>query len=114
MITYDDFAKLELKVAKVISAERVEKSEKLIKMQLDAGDKNETGEPIIRQILGGIGKQYDPEVLVGKEIIIVANLEPRALMGETSNGMLLAASDMEGIISLLLPDKDIQPGSKVK
>jgi methionyl-tRNA synthetase len=113
MINYDDFSKVELKVAKVLEAVRVEGSEKLIKMQLDAGDKDEAGKSIKRQILGGIGKFYEPEQLVGKEIVIVANLESRMLMGEESNGMLLAASD-EGGISVLVPDREAAPGSGIK
>ena len=97
MINYDDFSKIELKVAKVLEAVRVEGSEKLIKMQVSVGDKNEAGEPVNRQVLAGIGKFYEPENLVGKEIVIVVNLEPRKLMSEESNGMLLAASDENGI-----------------
>lgn len=113
MINYDEFSKLELRVAKVLEAERVEGSEKLIKMQLDAGDKDEAGNLLKRQILGGIGKTYTPEQLIGKEIIIVANLEPRELMGLESNGMLLAASDEQGI-AVLCPDREVLPGSGIK
>ena len=84
-ITYDDFSKLELRVATVTVAERVEGSEKLLKLQLDLGEFGS------RQIVAGIGKVYQPEQLVSTQIIIVANLEPRALMGIESSGMLLAA-----------------------
>ncbi len=105
MINIDDFKKVELKVAKILEAERVEGSEKLIKLQLELGDEK-------RQVLGGIGKYYTPEELVGRQIIIVANLEPRQMMGLESNGMLLAASDESGI-SLLMPDKEISSGSKI-
>lgn len=113
MINYDDFSKIELRVAKVLEAVRVEGSEKLIKMQLDAGDKDEAGVSVKRQILGGIGKFYEPEQLIGAEIVIVANLEPRKLMGEESNGMLLAASDENGI-AILVPGKEVLPGSGIK
>ena len=113
MINYDDFSKIELKVAKVLEAVRVEGSDKLVKLQVSVGDKNEAGEPVNRQILAGIGKSYEPEVLVGKEIVIAVNLEPRKLMGEESNGMLLAASDENGI-ALLTPDREVLPGSGVK
>lgn len=113
MINYDDFSKIELKVAKVLEAVRVEGSEKLIKMQVSVGDKNEAGEPVNRQVLAGIGKFYEPENLVGKEIVVVVNLEPRKLMGEESNGMLLAASD-EGGIAVLTPDREVSPGSGIK
>jgi methionyl-tRNA synthetase len=114
MISYDDFAKIEFKTAYVANAERVPNSEKLLRLTLQAGDKNEAGELVERIVLAGIGKQYEPEVLVGKDIIIVANLEPRSLMGEMSNGMLLAASTNDGILSLLQPDKEIGGGWKIK
>lgn len=113
MINYDDFSKVELKIAKVLEAARVDGSEKLLRLQLDLGEKNEAGELVKRQILAGIGKNYEPEVLIGKEIVVVANLEPRKLMGEESNGMLLAASDESGI-AVLTPDREIQPGSGIK
>ena len=79
---------------------------------MDAGDKDEAGVLINRQVIAGIGKSYEPENLVGKQIVIVANLEPRQLMGLESNGMILAASDENGIV-VLVPDKDVRPGSEV-
>lgn len=108
MISYSDFQNVDLRVGKVISAERVEGSEKLLKLKVDLG--SEISE---RQIIAGIGKVYEPEVMVGKEIVIVVNLEPRNLMGLESQGMLLAADDESGPI-LLTPGKDAKPGSKVK
>ncbi|OGM94652.1 methionine--tRNA ligase subunit beta [Candidatus Wolfebacteria bacterium RIFOXYD12_FULL_48_21] len=105
-MTYDDFAKVELKVAKIKEAVRVEKSEKLIKLQLEVGEEE-------RQIVAGIGKAYTPEDLIGKEIIIVANLAPKALMGVESHGMLLAAGGGENPV-LLTPEKEIASGAKVK
>lgn len=113
MINYDDFSKIELKTAKVLEASRVEGSEKLIKLILDAGDKDEAGNVINRQVIAGIGKSYEPENLIGKQIVIAANLEPRKLMGLESNGMILAASDENGI-TMLMPDKEVKPGSGVK
>ncbi len=106
MITYDDFKKAELVVAKVIAAERVPDSEKLIKLILDVGAEQ-------RQIVAGIGKQYEPEQLVGREIVIVANLEPRMLMGLESQGMLLAAHDENGGAVLLAPDREVPVGSQI-
>lgn len=106
MIQYDDFAKLELRVATVLAGERVEGSEKLLKLSLDLG------EPEPRQIVAGIGRVYAPEQLVGTQIIIVANLEPRALMGVESNGMLLAAGGQDGAV-LLRPDRPVPTGSKI-
>ena len=112
MIPFSDFEKVELRIAKIISAERVEGSEKLIKLQLSAGDKNEGGEPISRQIVAGIGRVYNPESLIGREIAIVANLEPRKLMGLESQGMLLAASDDAGPV-FLMPEREALPGSLI-
>lgn len=106
--TYDDFTKLELLAATVTAAERVEGSEKLLKLQLDLGV--ELG---ARQIVAGVGKAYAPESLVGTQIIVVANLEPRALMGHESNGMLLAVRDEAGVPVLLRPERPVPPGSKV-
>lgn len=108
MISYSEFQNVDLRVGKVLSAERVEGSEKLLKLMVDVGP--EIGE---RQIIAGIGKVYAPEVAVGREIIIVINLEPRSLMGLESHGMLLAADDESGPI-LLEPDKDALPGAKIK
>jgi len=106
MINYDDFSKIELKVAKILAAERVEGSEKLLKLLVDLGLEK-------RQIIAGIGKVYAPENLIGKEIIIVANLEPRSLMGLESQGMLLAASDENGPV-ILMPEKEVLPGTGIK
>lgn len=115
MITIDDFAKVELKVAKILTAERVEGSDKLVKMQIDAGDVDEAGVRKNRQLVAGIGRAYALEMLVGKNIIVVANLAPRALMGIESQGMLLAATDpAAGVPVLLCPEKEIAPGSKIK
>ncbi|MDX9714920.1 MAG: methionine--tRNA ligase subunit beta [Dissulfurispiraceae bacterium] len=106
LIGIEDFAKVQLKIARVLSAERVEKSDKLIRLIVDAG-----GE---RQIVAGIGKSYAPEELVGKKIVIVANLKPAKLMGVESQGMLLAATGSDGTISVLSLDRDVEEGSRVK
>ena len=105
-ITIDEFMKVQLKTAKVIAAERVPKSEKLLKLQVSLGSEQ-------RQIVAGIGKKYEPEALVGKTIVIVANLKPAKLMGIESQGMVLAAGDSEvrGLMTLL---EDVEPGTKVK
>ena len=106
MITYEDFKKLELRVAKVIEVEKVEGSEKLLKLGLNLGGES-------RQIIAGIGKNYEPEKLLGKEIIIIANLEPKQLMGLESNGMLLAADSADGPV-ILTPEKEVEPGVFIK
>jgi methionyl-tRNA synthetase len=108
-ITYDDFAKLDLRVATVLEALPIEKSKKLIKMQLElAGGER-------RQILAGIKEHYAAEQLVGRQIIVVANLAPREVIkGETSYGMLLAAHDAQsGKVVVMGPTEPVSPGSKV-
>jgi methionine--tRNA ligase beta chain len=107
MITCEDFKKVELKVAKILSAERVAGSDKLIKLALDLGGKK-------RQIIAGVGKAYEPESLIGLEIAVVTNLEPRVLMGIESNGMLLAASSGNGEPVLIIPQKEVPPGAEIK
>ena len=106
LIGIEDFAKVQLKVGSVISAERVEKSERLIKLKVDIGEE--------RQIVAGIGKYYSPEDLVGKKIIVAANLKPAKLMGVESRGMLLAATGEDGTISVLTLDRDVKQGSGIK
>lgn len=96
---------MELRVAKVLEANRVDGSEKLLKLKVDIGAEH-------RQIIAGVGKKYVPETLVGREIIVVANLESRLLMGLESQGMLLAAND-EGPV-LLTVDKEVAPGSSIQ
>lgn len=105
-ITIDEFMKIQLKAAKVLSAERVPKSEKLIKLQVSLGTEQ-------RQIVAGIGKKYEPDALIGKTIVIVANLKPAKLMGIESQGMVLAAgdADVRGLLTVL---EEVDPGTKVK
>lgn len=106
-ISFDDFVKVQLKTAKILEAEKVEKSEKLIKLQIEVGEEK-------RQLVAGIGKAYTPDDLIGKTIIIVANLEPKALMGIESQGMLLAATNEEGLPILLSPEKGVASGIQIK
>ena len=113
-MTIDEFAKVELRTARVLEAERVEGSEKLLRLQVDAADKDEAGNPKNRQVLAGIGKVYAPEELVGRDIIIVANLDPRKMMGLESQGMLLAAGGSPEHLSILTVEKPIEPGSKIR
>lgn len=110
MINIDDFKKVELKVGRVLSAEPVEGSEKLLKLQVDCG---ESDLPAGRQVLAGIAKHYQPGELVGRQVVIIANLEPRSMMGLESNGMVLAGGNGE-LVSLLTPDKVLPPGSGVQ
>lgn len=107
MVNIDDFAKLELKVGTVLEAEALEESEKLIKLKVDIGEENP------RQILAGIKLYYKPEDLVGKQVIVIANLEPRMMMGFESQGMLLAADSEDGP-SFLTPIKPVKPGARIR
>jgi tRNA-binding protein len=115
-IAFDEFAKVDLRVAKVLHAEAHPNADRLLKLQVDDG----SGQP--RQICAGVKAYYKPEDLVGKHIVIVANLAPRKIRGEESRGMLLAASDAskdeaaegtERNVVLLMPMSDIAPGSIV-
>jgi tRNA-binding protein len=106
-INYDDFAKVELKVATILEAKAHPNADKLLVLQIDLGEEK-------RQICAGIKAHYAPEQLVGKQIIVVANLEPRMLRGEVSNGMLLAAHDpASGKVVVLGVGDAVAPGSKV-
>lgn len=110
-ITYDDFAKIDLRVATVVGAEPHPKADRLLKLQIDLGELGR------RQICAGIREHYQPEQLVGQQIIVVANLAPRMLRGEESNGMLLAASAKEGDqvtdVIVLTPQRPAPAGSSV-
>lgn len=119
-ITYDDFTKLDLRVATVKHAEFHSNADKLLKVQLDDGT------PEGRQVCAGIRQWYDPATLIGKQVVIVANLEARKIRGEISQGMILAASDapkepaadgaappVERSVVVLTLDKPVPPGSVV-
>jgi methionyl-tRNA synthetase len=105
-IPISDFQKVDLRVAEVLGAERVPKSKKLLKLTIRVGEETRT-------LVAGVAEHYEPAGLVGRKVVIVANLEPATLMGVASNGMVLAASH-EGTVSLLTVDKDVPSGSKVK
>lgn len=105
MVEFSDFAKIVLKTGKIVSAERVANSDKLVKIQVDAGEEK-------RQIVAGIANDYQPEKLIGKMIILVANLRPKKVFGIESQGMLLAVQDEKGI-SLLTTDREVRAGLKV-
>ncbi len=101
-VSIEDFLKLDLRLARVLEAERVEGSEKLIKLRLSLGDEERT-------VVAGIARSYSPEELVGKKILMVANLKPRKIFGIESQGMILALSDGDNM-SLLVPDRDVKEG----
>jgi methionyl-tRNA synthetase len=105
-VPYEDFAKLELKIGKVIQVEDIPGSNKLLKLTVDFGDEK-------RIIVAGIKQQYKPEDLLNKKFVFVTNLQRKKIMGIESQGMILAAED-DGIIALLQPIKDVKEGSKIR
>lgn len=116
MITLDDFKKLEIRVGEILSAEKVENTDKLLRLSVTMGDVNpETGESVPRQIVSGIAGYYpDPQALAGKKCAFAANLEPRTIRGLESRGMILAGSTEDGKFSLLEASMDIPAGTRVK
>lgn len=107
-ISIDDFAKVDLRIAKIVNAEHVEGAEKLLKLTLDIGEEKP------RQVFAGIKSAYDPATLVGRLTVMVANLAPRKMKFGLSEGMVLAASDERGGPFILAPDAGAQPGMRVK
>jgi methionyl-tRNA synthetase len=105
-IEYTDFEKVQLRTARILEAERVEGTDKLMKLQLEIGDEK-------RQIVAGIAQHYEAAGLIGKQIVVVANLKPAKIRGVESNGMLLAASS-EGSLRLITIDGELPSGAAVK
>jgi methionine--tRNA ligase beta chain len=109
MISYEEFSKVEIRAGKIISAEKIPDTDKLLKLMVDFA------EAAPRQIVSGISAYFpDPQILVGKTAMFVTNLEPRVIRGYESNGMLFAVSTPEGAFSLLEPNSSIPPGTKAK
>lgn len=106
-ISYDDFIKTQLKVAEVIEAQKLEKSEKLLKLKVKIGEEE-------RQVIAGIAKSYSPEEIIGKKVVIVANLKPAKLMGEVSEGMILAAESGDGKLEIISVSESVKTGTRVK
>jgi methionyl-tRNA synthetase len=105
-ITYDDFAKLDIRVATILKAEKMPKSDKLLKLFLDTGIDQ-------RVVLSGIAKHFSPEEIVGRQVCVLCNLAPRKMMGEMSNGMILMAEDKDGSLKFIEPSAAIWNGAKV-
>jgi methionyl-tRNA synthetase len=105
-IVYDDFAKLDIRIGKVIAAEKMEKSNKLLKLTINSGLDQRT-------IVSGIAQHYMPEEMLGKQVTFIANLAPRKMMGIESQGMILMAEDKDGKLRLILPEDEVEPGSGV-
>ena len=106
-ITYDDFAKLELRVGRVRSATKVPKADKLLHLMVDLGEGKD------RSIVAGLAQSHAPEALIGKTVLVVANLAPRTMRGIESQGMVLAAGD-DAILGLAGVDTDVPPGTRVR
>jgi methionine--tRNA ligase beta chain len=112
-ISFEDFKKIDIRIGKIISAEKIEKSEKLLKLQVDFGFSLGEAQTKILQIVSGIAQSFSPESLVGKEYPFVVNMEPRELMGVKSQGMIMAVS-VDGRPILMPPSQEVPPGSIVK
>ncbi len=107
MITIDDFAKIEIKIGTVLEVVKVPEGDRLLKLLFDFGDEK-------RQIMSAIAEFYpDPSVLVGKQIAVCVNLEPRTFKGYESQGMIMATGDKDTGITLLVPEKPVEPGAKI-
>ena len=106
MISFEEFKKLDIRIGKILKAEPIAGADKLLRLEVDLG-------PEQRQLVAGIVQPYTPEVLIGRQIVVLANLEPRVLKGVESQGMLLAADD-NGAPVLLAPDREVSPGSIVR
>ena len=105
-ITFDYFTKVDIRVGKIVEAEPVPESKKLLKMQVDFGVEK-------RQCIAGLLKYYQPEELLGKKFVFILNLQRRKLAGLESQAMILAAEDETGTVSVLQPEKDVAEGSKI-
>lgn len=108
LIDIEHFAKVKLKVGQVLEAEKIEKSKKLLKLQVSLGDKD------IRQIIAGIALKYEPEELIGRKVAVVSNLKPAKLMGNESQGMLLAVSDEMNNLELLQIPIGMPAGAEIR
>ena len=104
-ITIDDFIKVDLRIAKVTNAKEIEDSRKLLELEVDLGGESRT-------VFAGIKKSYSPDELIGKSVVVIANLKPRKMKFGVSNGMVLATQH-DGEIIVLQPEKDVPPGSKI-
>ncbi|HHL74045.1 MAG TPA: methionine--tRNA ligase subunit beta, partial [Bacteroidetes bacterium] len=106
-ITIDEFARTELRVGRILSAEKMKGADRLLKLQVDLGAEK-------RQIIAGIAQHYSPEQLADRKVVVVANLKPAKLRGELSEGMVLAAVADDGSLSLVAPDEATPVGARVR
>jgi methionyl-tRNA synthetase len=108
MVTLDEFRNIDLRVAQIMSAERIEKANRLLKVEVDLGEERRT-------LIAGLGAHYDPEELIGLKVIVVANMQPAVIRGIESSGMLLGAGCHDGTnIALLTINRDLPTGTRVE
>lgn len=105
-VTIDDFKKIEIKIGEIIEAEKIEGSDRLLKLKVNFGQET-------RQIISGITRYYQPEELLNKQVAFATNLEPRSIMGLESQGMILACDSVDGL-ALLSPNKKVEPGTQIR
>lgn len=105
-VSFDDFSKMDIRIGKILKAEAIEKSKKLLKLQVDTGID-------VRTVMSGIAEQFSPEEIIGKQVTLLVNLAPRKIMGVESQGMILMASDKDGKLRMLQPSEAVTPGSKI-
>jgi methionyl-tRNA synthetase len=103
----EEFQKIDLRIGKIIVAEKIKNSDKLLRLEVDFGDE-------WRQIVSGIAEYYTPEELIGKKAVFVLNLDSKIIRGVESQGMILSGEDENGNLALLVPDKEIKEGTKIK
>ena len=106
-ISYDQFMQVDLRVCKILKAEKVAKTKKLLKLWMDTGVDQ-------REVISGIAEFYEPETLIGKEVLMLINLQPKEIKGVSSHGMLLLAENSKGELVLLTPEKETSPGAPVR
>jgi len=105
-ISFEQFQQMDLRMVKILEAEKVAKTKKLLKLKVDTGMDQRT-------VVSGIAEHYEPEQLIGKTVLMLVNLAPREIKGIESQGMILMAENVQGMLSALQPDKDVQPGNIV-
>ena len=114
-VTYEEFKKMDIRIGTIREIEPVPETDKLLRCQIDFNEKNEEGEPVLRQIISGIREFYpEYEKLIGKQVLYIVNLEPRKIKGFESNGMLMAVDGVDGAPVFLVPDGSTPVGSKVR
>jgi methionyl-tRNA synthetase len=114
-VTYEEFKKMDIRVGTIREIEPVPETDKLLRCQIDFNEKNEEGLPQLRQIVSGIREFYPQyDALVGKQVLYIVNLEPRDIKGIQSNGMLMAVDGKEGAPVFLIPEQEVNTGSKVR